>query len=173
MKTSVARKIRLDKILWVEDNKNGKIMPIVLGNNKTSYLDILNNKVYKNIEFDEEDDRLDLVEEALYKNLGLDENEMHLTETSSMLGREYIARPEGLKNSKSSFLKYFYSKMYLWDYSVTATNTCDNSFPSHTTYNIGSFCEFNYASKKDIMDMQKYFQKQMDIRLNRDVELEK
>lgn len=173
MKTSVVKKIRLDKILWVEDNKNGKIIPIVLGNDKTSYLDMLNNKVYKNIEFDEEDDRLDLVEMALYKNLGLDENEMFLSETSSMLGREYIARPEGLKNSQSPFLKYFYSKMYLWDYSVSSANTQDNSFPSHTTYNIGNFCKLNYASKKDIMDMQKYFQKQMDIRLNRDVELEK
>lgn len=173
MKTNVERKIRLDKILWVEDNKNGKISPIVLGKNKTSYLDILTNKTYNNIEFDEEDDRLDLVEEALYKNLGLNENEMNLTETSAMLGREYIARPEDLKNSKSPILKYFYSKMYLWDYSILSANTHDNSFPSHTTYNIGSFCEFNYASKKDIIDMQKYFQRQMDIRLNRDVELEK
>ncbi len=173
MKTNIARKVRLNKILWVEDTKNGKVIPIILGSNKTSYLDVLSGKVYKNIEFDEEDNRLDLVEEALYKNLGLNENEMYLNETSAMLGREYIARPEGLKNSQSQFLKYFYSKMYLWDYSITSANTHDNSFPSHTSYNIGNFCEFNYASKKDIMDMQKYFQMQMDIRLNRDVQTEK
>lgn len=173
MKTKVAKKIRLDKILWVEDNKNHIVTPIVLGKDKTSYLNLISGKVYNNIEFSEEDDRLDLVEDALYRNLGLNENEMYLTETSAMLGREYIARPDSLKKSSSHFLKYFYSKMYLWDYTLSSANTHDNSFPSPTTYNIGNFCKLTYAGKKDIIEMQRYFQNQMEARLNIDNQAEK
>ncbi len=168
------KKIRLDKIYWVEDNKHGKVLPIVLGDDKTSYLDLLSEKVYHNIEFDEEDNRLDLVEEALYENLNLDPNEMYLNETYSMLGKEYIARSQNLKSSPSETFKKFYAKMYL------ITHTC-KSFALGETHDldiplsciINEFCETNYASPSDILEMQKYFQTQMNIKLNKPSELEK
>lgn len=173
MKTAVNRKVRLDKIFWVEDSKHGKIMPIVLGKNKTSYLDILSGKVYNNIEFDEEDNRLDLVEDALYTNLELTPNEMILNETSTMLGRECIARAQNLQNSPSETFKKFYAKMYLLSYAYKSfTLGTDDELSIPISSKISQFCETNYATKSDILKMQKYFQDQMNIKLNKSTELE-
>lgn len=174
MKVTTERKFRLDKIFWVEDSKHGVILPIVLGADKRSYLDVLSGKAYGNIEFDEEDNRLDLVEDALYHNLNLNANEMYLSETATMLGREYIARMQNLKDAPSETLKNFYANMYLMTYTCKSFSLGTlNELSIPISSRVDEFCETHYASKSDILKMQKYFQSQLDIKLNRTSELEK